>query len=54
MIPLDFRYVETTDKTYDKFTSCYDDIKNGKISVATDVKSKYDEIGDDPSFQTGI
>ena len=54
MIPLDFKYVTTDAKTYDKFTDCYEDISNGKTSVSADVKSAYDKIGDDPSFQTGI
>ena len=54
LIPLDFRYVDQTEKTYDKFNDCYEAIRNGDTSAPSDVKDAYEKIANDPSFQTGI
>lgn len=55
-IPLDFKYVKSNvnDVTYDNFKDCYEAIRKGKTSASDEVKKVYEDVTNDPGFQTGI
>ncbi len=54
MVPLEFRYVEQNEKTYDNFKDCYEAIRKGQTSATDAVKDTYSDIANDAGFQTGI
>lgn len=54
MTPLVFSFESNNEQQYDNFQDCFLAIQKGTVNVDPDVKQAYDDITNDPGFQSGI
>jgi len=54
MTPLVFSFESNNEQQYDNFQDCFVAIQKGTVNVDPDVKKEYENITNDPGFQSGI